>query len=364
MTVCEHEDPIAVRGEQTLGHCERWRTQGREVRMVIVTSPVVGLLVAIVATVAFLAEMCGRANGPKASRTLTGCAGIVRSLAFRPDGKMLASVGAGGPLAILDLTAHFKDADPPLWTSRVHCAAFSPNNRVLATTNLDERATLHDLVTRESFPLHDESASTTDAACLAFSLDGTTLAVGQRDGQITLWDAATRRLQKTMAAHTDSVAAIACGPDGTTLASAAGDFSARVWDFPSLRQQFVVATQRTKHVAFAYSRDSRLLFLCDKINPVVRVWDLTTGNERAALSAPTGTSIVNLAASPDGTTLAIANYHGEVFFWDLVTGEIRPIKLKHPGVLALEFAPDGGTLATGGFDGTVHLWRFPIVSAE
>jgi hypothetical protein len=46
----------------------------------------------------------------------------------------------------------------------------------------------------------------------------------------------------------------------------------------------------------------------------VRVWDLTTGNERAALRGPTGTVIMNLAPSPDGMTLAVANYRGEVFF--------------------------------------------------
>jgi hypothetical protein len=76
----------------------------------------------------------------------------------------------------------------------------------------------------------------------------------------------------------------------------------------------VIAAQRTRHAAIAYSWGSRLLFLCDRINPVVRVWDLTTGNERAALRGPTGTVIMNLAPSPDGMTLAVANYRGEVFF--------------------------------------------------
>ena len=90
---------------------------------------------------------------------------------------------------------------------------------------------------------------------------------------------------------------------------------------------------------------------------------MTTGVEHAALCDPSGT-VVTAAISPDGTTLAAADFKGLVTFWDLATLKIRPKRLRHAGVYALAFAPDGRALATGGFDGAIHLWDFPISSGK
>jgi WD40 repeat protein len=116
-------------------------------------------------------------------------------------------------------------------------------------------------------------------------------------------------------------------------------------------------------MALAFSPDGRLLALGDHVSAVVRLWDLTAGAERAALRGPTG-AVVGVAISPDGTTLAAADYQGVVTFWDLATLEVRPGRLRHAGVRSLAFAPDGRALATGGFDGTIHLWAFPIASGD
>ncbi len=56
---------------------------------------------------------------------------------------------------------------------------------------------------------------------LGFSADGRTLAVGHEDGRVELWDVRTRRLLRTIPAHSDGYAAsmIRFSPDGRTLVS-------------------------------------------------------------------------------------------------------------------------------------------------
>jgi len=75
-------------------------------------------------------------------------------------------------------------------------------------------------------------------------------------------------------------------------------------------------------------------------------------------------AVLAVAISPDGRTLAAADYHGAVRLWELDTGRLDRLSLAHPGVETLAFAPDGRLLATGGFDGTVYLWDWPRMGED
>src|SRR5262249_51960670 len=60
---------------------------------------------------------------------------------------------------------------------------------------------------------------------------------------------------------------------------------------------------------------------------------------------------------PDGRTLATAGEDHAVKLWDVTTGQERCTLKGHQGpVVAVAFAPDGNTLASGGEDNTVRLW--------
>ena len=233
---------------------------------------------------------------------------------------------------------------------QVRTAAFSFDNRVLATGNLNEPVALHDLVGRTSRSLDDPLESTTAAACLAYAPDGATLAVGQQDGQITLWDSFTGCKLSTLFGHADFVASLAFSQDGTTIASSGGDRAVRVWDVRHSRERFAIQSSTRTFGALSISPDGRLLALGDRVNPAVRIWDLTSGRESESLEGAKG-AVVAVAVSPDGSTLAAADLQGFVTFWDVSSREIHPNRVKHSGVHTLAFAPDGRALATGGFDG-------------
>ncbi|MFF3713969.1 nSTAND1 domain-containing NTPase [Streptomyces phaeochromogenes] len=68
------------------------------------------------------------------------------------------------------------------------------------------------------------------------------------------------------------------------------------------------------------------------------------------------TSVVRVAFSPDGHTLATGDLDGRVFLWDTGTGRLRNKLRAYDGLFdAMAFSRDGRTLATS-YDGTVRIW--------
>jgi WD40 repeat protein len=330
------------------------------VRVALVTWPIVICLGATVAAAACLMGDRGKQNPAEARETRVGHTGTVQSVAFRSDGAVLSSVGIDGSIVVWGRKACIEHPFLPDGPGQVRSAAFSTDNRVLATGNLNEPVALHDLMGRSSRSLDDPVESTIAAACLAFAPDGATLAVGQQDGRITLWDSHTACKSGSLDGHADFVAALAFSRDGTTMASSAGDRTVRIWDMTQRRERFSIPSLARTFGTLSISPDGRLLALGDRVSSVVRVWDLATGQESDSLTGAKG-AVVAVAISPDGSTLAAADLQGFVTFWDITSRAIAPKRLRHSGVHTLAFAPDGRALATGGFDGSIQVWDFPVV---
>jgi WD40 repeat protein len=329
----------------------------------LITWPTIVFVGASFAVAHCLLKPCGRARETQAKETLIGHSGTVKSIAFRPDGAMLFSVGVDGSFMMWDRPSPPDGWFVPRGPGQVRCAAYSPDNQLLALANATSTVALLDLRDHETQSLNDPSAGSLGAACLAFAPDGATLAVGQENGYVTLWDPATRQKRSSLGRHHQFVRSLAFSPDGRVLASSGGDGAVRIWDVPTLRERFLIASTTTPFAALTFSLDGRLLMLSDQVSPVVRLWDMTTGTECIPLRGPSG-AVLTLAISPDGATLAAADYKGQITFWDLATLEVRPDRLRHAGVHALAFASDGLALATGGFDGTIHLWDWPLSPAK
>ena len=71
--------------------------------MVVLTWPLFALLGATAATATCLFKECDRDKIPAATETLIGNVGAVKSIAIRPDGEMLSSIGVGGSMLVVDL---------------------------------------------------------------------------------------------------------------------------------------------------------------------------------------------------------------------------------------------------------------------
>ena len=70
------------------------------------------------------------------------------------------------------------------------------------------------------------------------------------------------------------------------------------------------------------------------------------------------TTVLSVALSPNGETLASGCDDGTIRLWDTVRGrEIQALAGHTERVTSIGFSPDGETIASGSSDGTVRLWN-------
>lgn len=301
---------------------------------------------------------------------------VVTSVAFSPDGEILASGSWDGTVKLWDLGGGKLKLRRTLagdW-DEVEGIAFSPDGRKIAVlgTGWDGAplgiVMIWDLRTWLNRPFL-RIRGKLDA--LAFSPDGEALAtVGADCRAVTLWDVATGQERARLADHRGPVWSVAFSPDGETLAAASGVVPAvadrgdanrvgeiRIWDLagPEPAPRANLVGHEYGIVSVCFSPDGETL-ATGGFDRAVKLWDASTGRERANLDGHVGW-VAAVAFSPDGEILATGSHDQAVKLWDASTGQELANLSGHTGnVYSVCFSPDGAALASGSLDGSVKLW--------
>lgn len=320
-------------------------------------------------------DLLGTENVPLATVLASGLHSV-RALAYRPDGRMVATAGGDDVLRLWDVgdqAVHRAAASVPTGLGGVAALAFSPDGSTLAVGG-QRGLRLWDV----SEPARPKARPTppgggdTPTRSVVFSPDGHTLAAA--GAQVRLWDVRQPDRPNPLPALTGGqggpLAGVAFGPNGDTVAAAGADGALRLWRLGGRPQLLVVATPPLTPAprlhAVAYSPDGRLVATVGEDHEV-RLWNVTDPTRPApggdGLPDPTVTGYA-VAFSQDGHTLATAGTDHSIRLWN-ITDAGAPVSLGPPltghsqTVYALAFGPDGRHLASSGQDGTVQLWSLP-----
>lgn len=289
-----------------------------------------------------------------AVRSLTGHARWVETVAFSPNGRLLASGDEDGTIKLWDVTTGAEVRSTSGHSSIVYSVTFSPDGRILASGGTDDTIKLWDVATgRNLAPL---AGHTSTVSSIAFSPDGGRLASGSWDKTVKLWDVATRTVLRSFSGHSEGISSVAFSPDGKKLASGSDDRTIKLWDVATGARLRAINSNSTSVYSMALSKDGRLLATGGG-DAMIRLWDAAGGGELRVLSGHSGW-VDAVAISPNAKLLASSAYDGSVRLWDIRTGVQRRLFIDRSafGNRPVAFSPDGKTLASGAENNTIRLW--------
>ena len=306
----------------------------------------------------------------------------VNSVAFSPDGSMLASASddnyiylwEAGTGRYIEYFAGHTDSPKRYDWGGVTSVVFSPDRQMIASGGRDHTVRLWNVETSEL--IRTLEGHQHEVNSVAFSPDGQMIASASEDSTIRLWEAGTdeliptHELIRTFEGHQHGVNSVAFSPDGTMLVSGSADTSIRLWDVATgtHTRTFPGAGEVT---CVAFSPDGSMLA---STSDTVQLWEVSTGNpiyisaddlteHKVYSTLGTDYFFTSVAFGLDGKTIAVGS-HGSsrwkdgdtLSVWDVSTGRrIRTVKAETT-VTNVVFDRDGEKIAsTSGR--SIELWN-------
>lgn len=254
---------------------------------------------------------------------------------------------------------------------RIFSLAFAPDGKLLAASDVAETSfrglgwdarkgtvRLWDVATGAALGTLCEQEGVIRG--LSFSPDGKTLAVASDDRRIRLVEVATGKERCTITAAA-TVRSVCFSPDGKTLAGTGATSLLSVWDATSGMEvrKFTGIDGDGECVAFA--PDGKTLASGHNHNEGVSLWDVATGQRLHQLRPPLQwrSAIWTVAFSPDGKTLASASSHGTIRLWDPATGKELQTLRPDGEPQGVCFSPDNSLLFSTSAQGTT-IWSVAL----
>jgi dipeptidyl aminopeptidase/acylaminoacyl peptidase len=268
----------------------------------------------------------GRSPAPRATNhlalrsTMDGHTDAVSSLAFSPDGKLIASGGEDFSIRIWDTAAGKHVLTWAAHQNMVLSLAFSPDGKLLASAS--------------SSTIHIDPAKPSP-------------------GAVKVWEPATGKEKVQLNGDAGWFSQVAFSPDNKVLAAADEvERKVRLWQAATGKELGALQDDGFGSInSIAFSPDGKTLVvgIANDVDPgaaTVQIWDWAAEKVVLRLKATGGCWFV--AFTPDGKTLVTVSGAGDLTLWDSEKFERRKShKLKGTPYAGTAISPDGKTMALG-----------------
>lgn len=302
-------------------------------------------------------------TGKLVTDRLGGFTSWVNSVAFSRDGRSLAAGASGGTVRAWRTGSWELEHEltgPTNFTS----VEYAPSGDRLLTGSIDGIARTYRLDGPQLPPFGDNvwGIAAPTAGDLIY------VGVGSADPQIARLDVgdplAPEVLQPLLAPDSAGTldGVVGVSPDGRTVAGGTSTGRVVVWTVdesgsPTLSVVLNTADELIENISFAQDGAS---FAASSDDGTTTVYSLDDGGRPAKLARLEIDSLaMGVALSPDSSLLAVGGADSRVHLWRLEGAEPEPLGTLEGFdnyVPAAVFSPDGTTLAAGSADGTVRLW--------
>jgi WD40 repeat protein len=214
----------------------------------------------------------------------------IGTLAISPDGTMIAA-GFGSPslhqsdykqvAKVWDLASGRELVQLDGHVNTICSVAFSPDGKMLATASDDQQVKLW-LVS--GWKMIRPLTGAERFKSVVFSRDGQWVVAGGETGTITIWETATGCQVRQLTGHANAVQHLEFSPDGRTLASAGWDNTVKLWDPISGRETRTLRDHVNWISCVAFASDGNTL-ATGSFDATVRLWEAASAQEIAATSA-------------------------------------------------------------------------------
>jgi WD40 repeat protein len=317
----------------------------------------------------------------KAQKVLEQSEKPLSNVVFSPDGKLLVTTQGvtydnNHPEAektdylvqVWEVSSGRKLKEFKGHTSFITSVSFSPNGKLLVTTDLSQvssvRLWMLDSDSLEGLPLRD-AKNPSGSIKAVFSPDGTKIVTAHEDALVRVWDAKTGNLIKVLTGHQDWINDVAFSPDGNFILSASGsseasssngDDTARLWE---VAKNYTEVGKLIGHIgpinSAVFSPDGKWI-ATGSDDHTIRLWNATT-YQQVAISTEHKEPITILAFSADSTLLASGSPDKTVRLWRVpdLTAAVNPLN-HNAEVTTLSFSQDNQLVLTASLEGIARVW--------